>query len=593
MSKPTKKNNGVNLLFLNPPPMPYGEMVHLLDRTSDDRHPTCGMPVGLMDLAAYTLQHCKIDNIQIIDYAMCLATFYLNRDKMEPIDYIEFLRKEINAVDFIPDVVGVSAMFNCTKKSSLEIVQLAKETWGDCVTIIGGNLATGQYKNLLENDFTDYIARGEGEMALRLFIDSFNDGDKHPSVKGIVDKDDVIRGEVDVADMLHDLTDLPMPAFNLVNLDFYRAKNYYGRASLMFSRGCPYPCTFCGSAVVHGRKVRHKSIEQCVAELKYLLDRGFSHIKPEDDIWAINKAMFFPLVDEIEKLTNQYDRKIVFELSQGLSVAVMDEEKIDAILRMGVPGAQLAIESGSPYVQKYIIKKNVNLDKARRLLQYMRKVDFVATVNFILGFPRETAEMREETISYMKTLDVNWVFVFSCAPIMGTELFAEFEKVADMTKIDWDNLRTGRRTFDTEDLSAREVDNIVYDANINVNFFNNYNFDYGRYELAIEMWNENALSNYPFHTVGRYCRAMAYIKLGRMEEAITEFDLCVKWIGKSTESKRLYDRYKLNMPILTRVVEEGGDINEAMAEYKNSKVPFRILETPLSENPPAPKKTLG
>ena len=41
--------------------------------------------------------------------------------------------------------------------------------------------------------------------------------------------------------------------------------------SMVTSRGCPYPCTFCDASVVHGRKYRAHSAERVVAEIRDLV----------------------------------------------------------------------------------------------------------------------------------------------------------------------------------------------------------------------------------------------------------------------------------------------------------------------------------
>src|SRR3989338_6766136 len=505
----------MNLLLISSIAMPYNEVEAILEEKSILRIPTVAMPIGLMEMGAYVREKSCISNIQILDCGKEMGSFYINKEKLSSRSYQHFLRSLLDKVEFTPDVVGISLMFACARKSSLETAEIAKEKWKNCTTILGGNTATGMYKKLLDEECVDYVVRGEGELSLL--------------------------------------------AFDLLDLDFYCNTPFYGRGSVMFSRGCPFKCTFCGSSLVHGRRVRHKSNKKCLSEVKYLLDYGFKHIKPEDDIWAIRKKKFMELADEIAKIRGN----CLFELSQGLSVAVMDEERIDAMMRMGVKGAQLAIESGSPYIQKHIIKKNVNLDKAKKLLDYMRKVGFVAEVNFIFGFPGETDAMRKESIEYMKSLDVNWIYVFNCAPIPGTELFKEFEKVADMDSVDWDNMRVGRRLFDTIEITTEELENIAYDTNIEINFFNNCNMRNGRYELAIQCWNEIILNNYPFHTVGRYCRAIAYSKLKRMDDATADLRICVDWIRKNSESKRLFERYRAKMPLLEKLMENEKGFNLA------------------------------
>ena len=549
-------NEGINVLLINPSPTPYDELNGILGKTNETRVPSCGMPVGLMDIAAYVRKNSHVGIVKIIDFGMLVADFYMDKDA-EKTCLDDFIDQHICSVDFVPDIVGISSMFNCVRKATLDISFVAKDKWPACITILGGNVATGQYMDLIWSDSVDYIALGEGEKSLSMFINNLHSGVQCPDVQGIISKSNVVSGHGIVnGPAMVDMTELPLPAFDLVDMEFYTGDHFFGRVSVMFSRGCPFPCTFCGSSVIHGRKVRHKSTDQCIAELKYLFDYGCTHIKPEDDIWAINKPRFMKLVDAIVELKKNYDQEIDFELSQGLSVAVMDEERIDAIMRMGCYGAQLAIESGSPYVQKNIIKKNVKLDKARNILDYMRRVGFEASVNFIVGYPGESSSMRQETFDYIKTIDVNWVYIFNCAPIKGTKLFNEFEKVADMDALDWDNMRMGRRLFDTSEISAESLESLIYDANIDVNFFNNINMRKGRFQLAIDVWDKMIIDNYPFHVVGQYCKSIALAMLGDMDRAVAGINKCLELVDENRYSKSLYNRYKLNMPILTELISD-------------------------------------
>ena len=64
------------------------------------------------------------------------------------------------------------------------------------------------------------------------------------------------------------------------------------------------------------------------------------------------------------------DLKIQFP--NGLHVNSMDRELIDALVDIGMASANIAIESGCDYVLKNIMKKNVDLDKAKDLVKYIR-----------------------------------------------------------------------------------------------------------------------------------------------------------------------------------------------------------------------------
>ncbi len=290
-----------------------------------------------------------------------------------------------------------------------------------------------------------------------------------------------------------------------------------------------------------------------MAEFNQLINiHGFAKIIIEDDLFAAKKDKFLSIADKISK---QYD-KIKFFLPQGLSVAILDEEIIDAMVKMGINQAAIAIESGSEYVQKYIIKKNVSLTKARRVLKYLRGKDFLIYVNFILGFPGETKELMRQTIDFMPTLDVDWVYIFRALPLQGSEIYNKLaaQGIINPDNFDWYGLRLGSRTFDTPEISAKELEELTYDENISCNFFNNSNLRHGRYQRAIDIFNNNMIMRYPFHVVALYCRALAYMNLKEKEKSTADFKKCVYWINHNEESKRLYDRYGGKMALLKEYI---------------------------------------
>lgn len=537
----------INVLLINPNSMPSREQRAFLDKTSILRVPDFSMPIGLLDIAAYLRDRFTDINIKILDIGKDLHEKYLNYRSFRPMTLEEFIRSELDQVDFQPDLVGLSILFSTSHLSSKIIIGLTKEKWKKTVIVCGGNHASNCYENLLNNPEIDYVIRGEGELSFSELIKNIinrNQGD----ITGVFDlkrlKTGQSRGELSL--MIENLDFLPLPAFDLLDLDYYR-KTIGG--SLMFTRGCPFHCAFCASHTVHGRKIRFKSFERIMAEFKLLIeDNGFNKIVIEDDLFAADKKKFLAIADKIAK---DYG-SIKFLLPQGLSVAVIDEEIIDAMIKMGMDQASLAIESGSEYVQKFIIKKNVPLVKAKRTLEYFRKKNFYIYTNFILGFPDETKEMMRETIKFIDGLDVDWVYIFRALPLPGSEIYDKLvaQGIINPDSFDWDGLRLGSRTFDTPEISATELEKMVYDQNIACNFFRNSNLGHGRYERAIEVFNNFIINQYPFHVVGIYCRALAYLKLNKKTEAVEDFKNCANLIKTDGEAKRLYQLYGKEMPWL-------------------------------------------
>ncbi len=344
--------------------------------------------------------------------------------------------------------------------------------------------------------------------------------------------------------MLPDLDEIGMPAYDLLDLNYFRqSSKLWDGMSVMWSRGCSFHCICCASNVVHGRKVREKSNARILEELSEIQRMGFGTVTIYDDLFAARRAKFLELVDGLGKAG--FLGKLRFRLPSSLSVSVLDEAVIDAIERMGIEYYRVAVESGSSYTQRHIIKKNVNLEKCRRVLRYMRTKSIPVEANFILGFPGETRELMQETIDFIESIDVDWILINCALPLPGTQMFYQYVDmgVIDEDKYDWDLNRPALRSFDTPEIGGAALAQLVYDVNINRNFFHNTNITHGRYQRAIDYFNMMVCERYPFHVVGLYCRGVAYDRMGQKAAAAADFTACVARIRADVQARRMYQRY--------------------------------------------------
>lgn len=509
------------------------------------------MPIGLIELSGYLLEKILNIEITILDMAKDLYEIHLNRENDLPMDNMSFIKSELDLIDFNPDIVGVSILYSTSYIFSMKMIDKAHAKWPESTIVCGGNHSTNCVKNVLSNPNVNYVVRGEGEISFTEFVRKIQNGEENPQVLGVLDRKKLKGNAEELSMLIQNLDEIPLPAHRLLDLKTYRSE---AGASIMFSRGCPFRCTFCSSHTVHGRKVRFKSNERIFKEFQLLIEKyKFNYILIEDDLFAARKTEFIDLSKKITAL----NIPLKYRMPQGLSVAILDEDIIDAMSQMGINEAQLAIESGSPFTQKEIIKKNVSLTKAKHLIQYLRKKKFFIYVNIMFGFPGETIELIEETIDFIKTLDVDWIYFFHAQPLPGSEMYDELvtEGVIDPENIDWDGMRIGKRTIDTKEITAKELERRTYDLNIDYNFFNNPNFKNKRYDRAVEVFSQ-IIGFYPFHIIGYYCRALAYLKMGEKVKAESDFMNCVTWIDSEKESMRLYKRYGYRMPYLTPYLQE-------------------------------------
>jgi tetratricopeptide (TPR) repeat protein len=263
--------------------------------------------------------------------------------------------------------------------------------------------------------------------------------------------------------------------------------------------------------------MRYRSKENVVEELQILSQRyGVNTVIPEDDLFSVKKPRFIELCNAI---ADEFQDSLHFQFPNGLSVATLDADVIAAMKRMGMTVANIAIESGSHFTQRKIIKKNVDLDRARSVVAECRRQNLTVRTYFILGFPGETREQMQETIDFAGTLECDWATIHPAAPLAGTEMFDQLIARGDIDKsFNWDEAFFQERLYDTPEIGAQELKDLAYRANLQLNFFGNFNLRNGNYGHAIELF-EDIVRVYPGHLAANVCLSKALALAGRDEEA--------------------------------------------------------------------------
>jgi anaerobic magnesium-protoporphyrin IX monomethyl ester cyclase len=562
-----------NILFINPSPMAKMEQAVFLEEKLFHRVPDFQTPIGIIEMASYLRQEIPNISVSLLDISADLYLTYQNHASIPSMTVEEFTWKAIDKCEYQPDIIGISILYSSSFNSSMLIADMARKKWPDATIVCGGIHATHYANYILDNPSVDWVVRGEGELSFTEFVRKIGNEEDPGDVLGIVNKEQAQQQNLhdQMSPMLQDLDLLPIPAYDLLDMELYISKD---KVSAMFARGCPFKCTFCASPSVHGHELRDKTNPRILQELNYLIEHyridrqkvgvNRNHIMIQDDLIAARKTKFIELAKDLKKL------KLKFGLPNALCVDVFDEKLIDTVSDLGIDYFQFAIESGSEYTQKHLINKGVPLEKAKRLVKYTKSKDQRVFVSLILGVPNETKELMEESINYYRDLDVDWAYIFTALPLPGTKMFQQFlaNGVMDEASFDWDGVRHGKRTFDTEEITAEELEILTYDTNIELNFFNNSNIRNGRYQEAIDIFNYMVLDLFPYQIVARYCRGVANLHLKKYSEAKKDFEECVLWIGKNSESKRLFNQYRSQMPNLDVLLSE--DTNASDLSYKFS-----------------------
>jgi len=82
----------------------------------------------------------------------------------------------------------------------------------------------------------------------------------------------------------------------------------------------------------------------------------------------------------------------------------------------------VAPETGSLRIMKEI-KKNIDLEKVKQVVQWCKKIGINTYAYFMVGFPFETMQDLEKTASFAKELNTDFIQVGRVVPLSTTPLY--------------------------------------------------------------------------------------------------------------------------------------------------------------------------
>ena len=140
------------------------------------------------------------------------------------------------------------------REAAFKMIGLGKEQ--GCTVIVNSSDSTDHYDKYLDAG-ADFIIGGEGEESLRELLEHLDNGQATDNVKGIMHR---VDGETKVLakrPVLRALDKLPLPAWDLVDMNAYR--NIWAQGGKAFTlnmvttRGCPFKCNWCAKPIYGNR----------------------------------------------------------------------------------------------------------------------------------------------------------------------------------------------------------------------------------------------------------------------------------------------------------------------------------------------------
>ncbi len=337
------------------------------------------------------------------------------------------LKKIINEIK--PDVVGITTNVDIIYHSLLT-AKIIKEILPNTIILLGGPQATSTYKYLLKYNFIDYIVLGEGEYTTLELLQKIKNNESVETVKGIAFRKNnkIIRTQD--RGFIENLDELPFPAWHFFpNLKKYKYFTLTNRPlPILTTRGCPYKCIYC-TKCIHGYKVRYRSPENIVDEIKHCIKKyKVKEFGIADDHFTFDAKRTIKLCDLIIKSK----LKIKMTLSNGIRVDTISKKLVNKLYSAGCWFIAIGIESGNQQVLNKI-GKEIKLEQITKSIKIIKQKNIIVAGYFIIGLPYDNLKTIKDTIKFAKNSDLDLAIFNLGIPFPGTKMFNLIEKYGRFT----------------------------------------------------------------------------------------------------------------------------------------------------------------
>lgn len=288
-----------------------------------------------------------------------------------------------DAFDFLEeDDLALFSFLTGSSAAYIDYVTKLKERLPKLNTICGGAHASARSEDMLK--YFDAVCTGEGEESIKDIIEMAEQG----RVEGI------ITGK------------------KVLNLDDYRVfpRKMVSLGPIEIVRGCPSGCAYCQTPQLFRGRLRHRSIDFIVDEIKFALSRkGFADVRfiaPDASSYQFNKGINLEAIESLlynVRNTIGTNGKLFYgTFPSELDPAGVSKELVDILVKYcDNKQIVLGLQSASHDMQKIMHRRSGLLETENAIELFLDK-NFEIVVDLIFGLPYETEETYEETYKFIE-----------------------------------------------------------------------------------------------------------------------------------------------------------------------------------------------
>lgn len=304
-----------------------------------------------------------------------------------------------------------------------------KEMAPEVKTVLLGLHPSALPERTIMEEKVDFVCQGEGFYTLPQLVDSLKAKKDDYPIEGLWYKKDGKAVSNSRSSLVKDLDELPMPAWDLLPMEKYRAHNWHcfddindrePYAVIYTSLGCPFRCSFCCINALFGKPgIRYRNPDVVIKEIDYLVKSyNVRNFKVIDELFALNESHVVRLCELI--IERGYD----LNMWAYARVDTVKETMLRKMKQAGINWIAYGFESGSDKVLKGV-NKGYNLDKVRSVIKMTYDAGLYIGANFIFGLPDDDYDSMRETLEMAVEINAEWANFYSTMAYPGSQLYQQ------------------------------------------------------------------------------------------------------------------------------------------------------------------------
>jgi anaerobic magnesium-protoporphyrin IX monomethyl ester cyclase len=304
------------------------------------------------------------------------------------------------------------------REAAFEMAKAAKKQGS--IVIVCSSDSSDHYEKYFPHG-VDFVIRGEGEQTLRELLPALEKRSDLGHIDGLVFKSLGKTVVNNPRQVLKDLDSLPMPAWDLLEIQPYRNiwKKHHGYFSLNIAttRGCPFKCNWCAKPI-YGNRYNSRSPANVVKEIEMLIDL----YKPDhfwmcDDIFGLKPGWVQAFKDEVAAKQLKFRYKI-----QSRADLLLEDQTIEALVESGLETVWIGAESGSQSILD-AMDKGITVDQIRAATRLLRNKNIQIGFFLQFGYLGENLQDIEATIRMVLELMPDDIGISVSYPLPGTKFY--------------------------------------------------------------------------------------------------------------------------------------------------------------------------